>query len=183
MIPPSIQFSLVRYGLRSTLLLFLAFSISGCSNDMDDLRDYIDEVNARKSSDIEPIPEPKEYVAYTYVPAERRDPFTTPKRAAKPRASAGSGPQPNLNRPTEPLEEFPIDGLKMVGTIGLGSQLKALIRSSDGAVHTVVPGNHLGRNFGRILKITAEEITIRELVQDGFGGYEERKVTLSADNK
>lgn len=152
--------------------------LSGCSSDMSDLHEYIAEVNARKSSKIEPIPEPKQYVAYTYVPADRRDPFSPPKRAARPRQSTSSGPQPDLNRPREALEEFPIDGLKMVGTIGFGSEVKALIRSSDGNIHTVRPNNYLGRNDGKVLKITPTEIMIRELVPDGFGGYGERELSL-----
>ena len=160
------------------LPLLLAMGLTACSSDMSDLHAYIAEVHARKSSNIEPIPEPEEYVAYTYQPADRRDPFTPPQRAARPRSAAGSGPQPDLNRPREPLEEFPIDGLKMVGTIGLSNNIKALVQSSDGNVHTVRTGNYLGRNDGKVLKITSNEIFIRELIPDGFGGYQEREISL-----
>lgn len=157
----------------------LTVGLTGCSDDMSDLQAYIDEVNARKSSDIDPIPEPKPYQPYTYVPGERRDPFTPPKRTERPRQQTGSGPQPDLNRAPEPLEEFPIDGLRMVGTIGFGGDLKALIKASDGAIYTVRPGNYVGRNDGKILKITSSEIEIRELIPDGFGAYQERIITLS----
>jgi Tfp pilus assembly protein PilP len=86
--------------------------LAGCDSDMSDLESYVAEIKSRRSTAIEPIPQLKQYEAYVYEIGDRRDPFTRvdPQQAAP----INSGPGPDLNRNREPLEEFPIDALRMV---------------------------------------------------------------------
>jgi hypothetical protein len=85
---------------------------------------------------------------------------------------------PRRNR--EPLEEFPLDSLRLVGTLSLRGQQFALIKDPTAVVHRVTLGNYLGQNYGKITTIAESEIALREIVPDGFGGFIERPATVAA---
>ncbi len=91
----------------------------------------------------------------------------------------GSGIRPDVNRPREALEEYPLDSLRMVGTLEQGGQMWALVRAEDGTIHRVQPGNYVGQNYGRITRITESKIELVEIVPDGLGGWMERPATLA----
>jgi type IV pilus assembly protein PilP len=158
------------------LLLVLALLLSACGDDMSDLEAYVAEVKARESSAIEPIPQMKQYEAFTYEAGERRDPFT---KSGQPLAASVVGPRPDLNRNKEPLEEFPLDALRMVGTITLPGGVFALVRAPDNVVHRVTIKNHMGQNYGQIVGVSESEISLLELVPDGFGGWVQRPASLA----
>jgi type IV pilus assembly protein PilP len=48
----------------------------------------------------------------------------------------------------------------------------------DSQLHQVRVGNHIGQNFGRVLKITESGVAIREIVQDAAGDWVERVTEL-----
>ena len=157
-------------------MLASVFALSACGDD-DDLRAYVAEVKSRKSKDIEPIPQIKPYEPFEYVPGDRRDPFVL----AEPQAdqALSGGPRPDLRRNREPLEEYPIDALRMVGTINTKAGNFALIKAPDGVVHRVSLRNHLGQNYGEIIRITESEVSLLEIVPDGFGGWMQRPASLA----
>jgi type IV pilus assembly protein PilP len=86
--------------------------------------------------------------------------------------------QPNLDRPKEELEEFPLESLKMVGYWYQKGLASAIIRSPDGKVHRVKTGNYVGLNFGQISSVTDVEVKVKEMVQDGAGDWSERESSL-----
>lgn len=160
----------------------LLLVLSGCAQDMSDLRRYVAEVKARKPGDIEPYPEPKPYKRFTYVAGDRRDPFdpSALKGAQEPVARVStSSVSPDLDRPPEFLESFPLESLKMVGTIQKGGKIYALIQTPDSTVEYVTVGNHMGQNYGRIDRITETETELTEIVPDGFGGWKKRKQKIA----
>jgi type IV pilus assembly protein PilP len=69
----------------------------------------------------------------------------------------------------------------MVGTMRIKGQYYGLVRASDGLVHRVLPGNYLGQNEGRIIRIEPSKISITEIVPDGLGGFIERAAGLALD--
>jgi type IV pilus assembly protein PilP len=162
--------------------LLAAALVGGCGGDMSDLETYVADVKGRKNKAIEPIPTPKPYEAFLYIPASRRDPFQppAPTRTAGLAGGPGNGGiQPDFDRNKEPLEEFPLDALKMVGTITLQSRWYALVQAPEGVVHRVTLGDHLGQNFGKISQITESEVQLMEIIPDGFGGWMQRPATLA----
>lgn len=167
--------------LRCALLILPALLLSGCSQDRSDLDAFIADVKSRKSRQIEPIPQIKQYEAFTYVPADRRDPFVKiePERGTEVGGPQGSGVSPNFKRNREPLEEYPIDSLRMVGTISKSGRRFAVVRAPDSVLHQVQTGNFLGQNFGKVRSISETEISLVEIVPDGFGGWMERPATLA----
>jgi type IV pilus assembly protein PilP len=165
--------------IRCILLLVGVALLGACSSDMDELQQYIAQVKARKSSKIDPIPQIKQYEAFTYVAGNRREPFTP----SVPDSAKNDGVRPDMNRNREPLEEFPLDALKMVGLIDYNKVQYAMIKAPDGVIHRVSIGNYMGQNFGKITKISESEVSLDEIVPDGFGGFKEQPASLAAEQK
>jgi len=162
-----------------TRLIFIAvavLSLSACSNGMEQLQQQVAEIKARPGEAIEPLPEIKPYEAFTYAAGNMRSPFVPTPPA---RNDMANGVRPDVKRPREFLEQFPLDTMKMVGTLALQGRNYGLVQGKDGLVHRVLPGNFVGQNDGRILAISPTKITIVEIVPDGLGGYIERPAALA----
>jgi len=149
--------------------------LAGCSRSLDDLEQKIAQVKARPGERIEPLPEIKPYEAFKYDAANLRAPFLP----SAPNESLASGVRPDVKRPREFLEQFPLDTLRMVGTLSVQGRDYGLIQTKDGLVHRVLPGNYLGQNDGRITGINESGISLVEIVPDGLGGYIERPAGLA----
>jgi type IV pilus assembly protein PilP len=164
------------------LLIGLAVIAAGCAQDMSDLEDYALEVKARTSKNIEPIPQPKPYEPFVYEPGDRRDPFLAilqSREAALAGAGGAGAIKPDVDRPKEPLEEFPLDSLRMVGTITMQQRAYALVRAPDSVVHRVSVGDHVGQNYGKITGISETEVVLMEIIPDGLGGYIQRPASVA----
>jgi type IV pilus assembly protein PilP len=138
---------------------------------------------SQQKSSIEPLPEFQPYESFAYQANDLRDPFTAPSFShAQPSAqtaSSNNGIKPDFARPTEPLEEFPLDSLRMVGTLEQHENHWALINDTDGTIHRVQPGNFAGQNHGKITRITEYEVELTEIVPDGIGGWMERQASIA----
>lgn len=164
----------------TTLLALSAIVFVGCSNDgMDDLRDFTVNAHKGKTAKVEPLPEIKTTEPFTYSAAKLTDPFAVANLKPVSNKTAGSGPRPDMNRRREPLEEYPLDALKMVGTLSRGKQAWVVIQAPDGTVHRASVGNHMGQNFGTITRITDDKISLVELVQGAVGDWVEREASVT----
>lgn len=160
--------------LRQLAMVSLALLVAACGRGTEDLDAWVAEVKARKAMPIESIPQMKQYEVFTYQENSRRDPFIVP--AAAP---ATTSQRPDMSRNKEPLEEFPLDSLRMVGTIDSKGIPYALVKAPDGVVHRVTRKNYLGQNYGEIVGISEAEISLLELIPDGFGGWVQRQASLA----
>ena len=175
--------SIMDRPVRSVWLLSLTALVTACGGgETQDLRQYTEQVRARQNTHVEPLPEFKPYETYLYQASELRSPFQ-PSNGGAPddilAESSNSGVRPDSNRPREALEAFPLDTLRMVGTLDQDGESWALVRTNDGTIHRVQPGNHLGQNHGRIVNVTEYEIELVEIVPDGLGGWVERQASLA----
>ena len=91
------------------------------------------------------------------------------------RARAGLLPEPGRRK--EPLEAWPLAVMALVGTVAEPGQALALVRV-DKLLYQVRPGQYLGPDFGRVVRISESAVTLRELVQDGSGAWVERTAIL-----
>lgn len=166
---------------RAILVLSLAWTLNGCSSSdgMDDLRTYVKNEHADRKPKIEPLPEIKPNEAFVYAAADLADPFAPRNLQAQISGSHQGGPQPDMNRRKEPLEDFPLDSLKMVGTLARGKQFWAVVQAPDGTVHKLEIGNHAGQNFGKVKKITEEKVDLVEMIQGAVGDWVEREASLA----
>lgn len=157
------------------------FLLAGCGGEeFQDLRDFVKNSGADMRGKIEPPPEIKPYESFAYNnDTNLPDPFKP--RKADPRAAGHAGAnQPDLDRPKEALEEFPLESLKMVGYLYQNKVGYAVIRTPapDNKLHRVRAGNYMGLNFGLIKEVNGTEITIKEMIQDSSGDWAERISTL-----
>ena len=65
----------------------------------------------------------------------------------------------------------------MVGSLDRAGSRVALVKV-DNLLYQVRPGAYLGQNFGKVTKISENEVTLREIVQDAAGEWIERVATL-----
>ena len=161
--------------LFSSLIL-----LTGCNNtSIDDLDEYFAEERAKPSAPIPPIPEVKPYLRYVY-PEHEKDPFDISMLAPETdvKTIVDSGIEIDTTRVPEFLEGFPLDSLKMVGTVEKEKTLWALIKILDGAVQSVKAGNYMGQNYGKIISVSDIGLEMKETVPNGLGGYEERQMKI-----
>ncbi|MDH3647707.1 MAG: pilus assembly protein PilP [Gammaproteobacteria bacterium] len=159
------------------IMLFVTAALSACSRDVSDLEQYIAEVHAREGGRIEPLPQIKPYETFVYSASDLRSPFLAAVEN-RPDNLLTSSIRPDQARPREFLEQFPLDTLQMVGTLELGGGHYALVKTSDGLLHRVREGNHMGQSEGRVVEISNAEIKIIEIISDGLGGYIERPAAV-----
>lgn len=159
--------------MRILATIVCALAVTGCARDYSDLEQYIAETKARRGGRIEPLPQIKPYETFVYSASQLRSPFE-PAVDDRTETVSNNGIRPDRQRPREFLEQYPLDTLRMVGTLNIGGTRYALVRTADGLINRVRPGNHLGQSEGRILEISESEIRLVEIVSDGLGGYIER---------
>jgi len=155
--------------------------LAGCgSHDMSDLQSYVQQVNARPPGPIEPLPTIEPVETFVYEPGERRDPFQSDVQPESEQlAVTDNGLAPDPNRPKEELENYPLDSLRMVGTLEQNDTRWALIRTQEGIVHRVTVGNYMGQNYGQIISIGLDAIQLNEIVSDAPGQWRERPASVA----
>ncbi len=165
-------------------MVAITMLLSACGgSDSEELQQWIAEQRSQTRSRIQPIPEPKKFTPQAYLQDAATDPFSNQKltqalKRESAQASSNAGLiAPELTRRKEPLEAFPLDTMVMVGSLVKTGQPVALLKV-DSLLYQVRPGNYLGQNYGRIMKVSESEIVLREIVQDGAGEWIERTATL-----
>ena len=164
---------------RVLMPLVLACALASCGGEQySDLRQFVKESENLPHGRIPPLPDVKPYEPFTYDAYNLVDPFK-PRKIEPPKNAAAGGIQPDLNRRKEPLEAYPIENLRMVGTLQQGKTNFALVKSPDNNLFRVKPGNYLGQNFGLITEISESTIKLKEIVQDSGGDWTERISTMT----
>lgn len=161
-----IKFNKSRW-LKVLPLCLLSLGLSACSGgDGDDLDKFMRDAAHDMRPRIKPLPEVKPYLALQYnADGTLVDPFSPRKASNKSTAH-----QPDLNRPREPMEAYPLESIKYVGMLSKSKLTFALLKTPDNSVQQVKLGNFIGQNFGLITKITDSEIVLKEIVQDELSG-------------
>lgn len=162
---------------RGMAAVLLGLVVSGCGSDgLNDLRDFVKNAHADKKPNIKPIPEIKPQESYVYSAASLADPFTRVNLKPLARDSKSAKDQ---GRRREPLEDYPFDALKMVGTLSRGNQSWAVIQAPDSTVHRVQIGSYIGQNAGKVIRITEAKVDVVEQVQGTLGEWLEREANLA----
>lgn len=159
---------------RLLILPAVAVLLASCSSEMDELRQFVKDSEKGLPRKIDPLPAVKPFEPFTYEGFDLADPFKPRKITSK---EGAGGLAPDLNRRKEPLEAFPLEQLKMVGTLQQGKDMFAIVRA-DKTLYRVKKGNYMGQNFGLITDINDAEIKLKEIVQDSAGDWAERQSVL-----
>ncbi len=170
----------------AALALAAGLLLAGCGDgDVRAVRDWMDQVQRDTRPNVKPLPEPKDFIPYAYGAAGAVDPFDQNKLLAELARTAAASPNPNqpdLQRPRELLETFPLDTMQMVGTLRKGGTGYALLQI-DRALYQVRAGQRIGPNFGIVTRVGEDAVDIREVVQDAAGEWVERPARLELQTK
>lgn len=176
---------------RTAAFAILASSmvLAACSHSgQEELQDWMREQRAQTRPRVQPIPEPKKFSPQAYTQERATDPFNKDKltqalrRESSQSTSNAALVAPELTRRKEPLEAYPLDAMTMVGSLVRQGKPVALVRI-DNLIYQVHPGNYLGQNYGRIVKVGETEVVLREIVQDAAGEWVERPATLQLQER
>lgn len=150
------------------VFIYLSIFLAACSGSAgDDLDKFMAEAAQGMRAKIDPLPEVKPYVPLEYnADGTLSDPF----KARKAQTNKTTGIQPDFDRPKEPLEAYPLESLKLVGSLSKDSLQYALIKTPDNNIQQVSIGNYMGQSFGIVTEITENEVMLKEIVQDEMSG-------------
>ncbi len=171
---------------RAALAVALFAGLTGCGRSITstpgeapNLEEWVANVKKKPAPPLDPLPVMQQFEVFEYSAQSLRDPFNAMFAAG----AGASGPRPDSDRRKQALEQFPLDALDMVGTIGKGSAQVALVMGPDKVTHRIVPGNYMGQADGRVTGVFENRIELVELVSDGAGGWLERPVSVSLDDE
>ena len=175
---PGSALRLLAIGCLMLALSACGRSITSTPGDAPNLEKWTVDVRARPAPPLDPLPVMQQFETFEYTAQNMRDPFSDAW------SNAGSGGlRPDPNRRKETLEQYPLDSLDMVGTIGGGGNLIALVMAPDKVTYRVRPGAYLGQSDGRITGVHEDRIELVELVPDGAGGWLERPASIALEDQ
>ena len=166
--------------------LAAAMLLAGCGDsDVREVRDWMEQVKRDTRPAVKPLPEPKDFLPYAYGARQAVDPFNPNKllgELARAAATSNNPNQPDLQRPREQLETYPLDTMQMVGTMEKGGVRFALLQV-DRSLYQVRTGQRIGQNFGVVTHVGDDAVDIREVVQDAAGEWTGRTSKLELQTK
>lgn len=168
--------------------LFYVFVLAGCTNaGQEDIDRWMVEQRGQIRPTTMPISESKKFTPQAYTEGNSYEPFNIQKLTMALKRDTNQTINsalitPELARRKEFLESFPLDSVSMVGSLTRGLQQVALMQTGK-MIYQVQKGDYLGLNYGRIVKVTPTEITVREVVQDASGEWIERMASLQLQEK
>ena len=166
--------------------LAAAMLLAGCGDsDVREVRDWMEQVKRDTRPAVKPLPEPKDFLPYAYGARQAVDPFNPSKllgELARAAATSNNPNQPDLQRPREQLETYPLDTMQMVGTMEKGGVRFALLQV-DRSLYQVRTGQRIGQNFGVVTHVGDDAVDIREVVQDAAGEWTGRTSKLELQTK
>jgi type IV pilus assembly protein PilP len=163
-------------------LLLVALLLSACGpSRQDTLRDWIDEQRKASVPNVKKIPAPQPFQHLSYEQGERKDPFAKQVLVAQVNAEAEKA-SPDLSlqhksRARQTLESIPLESMNFVGILEKQGRALGLVRA-DGVLHQVMPGQYIGKNYGKVLRVDEKGIQLREIAQDANGKWSERDAYL-----
>lgn len=173
----------MKFYQTAVLLGFVGLVAACGSSSRDELTQWMAEQKAQTQPQIKPVSAPMPFKPENYQLFSELDPFSKQKliivlnKEANQAGATNALIAPELARRKEPLEEFPLDTMVLVGSMVRDKQQVALVKVGP-LLYQVRLGDHLGQNYGRVVKIVENEVVLREIVQDAVGEWIERTANL-----
>lgn len=167
--------------MKRLLILACVAMLAACEGEQySDLRKELNDMTKDLRGRVAPLPQVRPYEPVPYQAENEVDPFRPDRIEVAATGGAGqasSGKQPDLDRPKEPLEAFPLESIQMVGSLTQGAETHGLVKAGPN-LYRVRKGNYMGQNFGVITGIDEVQISLKELIQEGSGEWIERASSL-----
>jgi len=160
-------------------------ALAGCGAEQEELSQWMEQQKREVKPNVQPLSPPKKFNPQPYVALNGVEPFSSQKLTVALKQEAR---QPNsllaaeINRRKEPLEAYPLDSMRMVGSVTRSGAPYALLRV-DNLLYQVKQGDYLGQNYGKITKISETDVALREIVQDAAGEWIERSSALQLQER
>ncbi len=159
--------------------LVLMLLLAGCESSEDEsLTDWVASVRRTVHDNPVTIPVPLTITPAVYDASGRVDPFDASKISILLDITSEKGNRPDLKRAREPLESYPLDQFRLVGSLSRQGQGVALLEVGK-VLHQVRKGDHLGQDLGVVISVRDGAIDIEETVQEANGIWVKRRVQLS----
>ena len=162
----------------------VTLTLVGCG-EQEELTQWMEQQKREVKPNVQPLSPPKKFTPEPYIALNGVEPFSAQKLTVALKQEAK---QPNsllaaeINRRKEPLEAYPLDSMRMVGSVTKSGRPYALLKV-DNLLYQVKQGDYLGQNYGKITKISETDVSLREIVQDAAGEWIERMSTLQLQEK
>ena len=141
-------------------ILLATLTVLGCGEDnIESINSFL----AEKSTNEYPVhskPAPTRIILvnpHTELKVQRNPfiPFIPVKQSiAQIKPVINRVNQPDTKHLKETLENYPLNTLKVIGTLLFQTELWGLIKTSDGMIYRVKAGNYIGTNNGKITSIS-----------------------------
>lgn len=171
--------------VRPVLAACAVATLAACGAEQEELSQWMEQQRREVKPNVSPLTPPKKFTPQGYTALNGVEPFSAQKLTVALKQEAR---QPNsllaaeINRRKEPLEAYPLDSMRMVGSVTKNGRPYALLRV-DNLLYQVKQGDYLGQNYGKITKISETDVSLREIVQDAAGEWIERASALQLQEK
>jgi type IV pilus assembly protein PilP len=151
--------------MKKLLLSIAVITIlTGCSEaNHDDIKVWMAQQEQQLKGKIPLLPPAKSYTPVVYK--AETNPFTVKEKISLVELIKDKY-APDTKREKENLEDFPLESLKMVGTVIKDGKFYAMISDPNKGVNYVTVGNYMGKNYGQITEITEGEIVLEERLKN-----------------
>lgn len=164
--------------MRTAILMLLGtLSLSGClGHEPEDLDLWMRNAGQGLHGKVDPLPQIQPYQPYEYQSNALGSPFDQGRLQVARRKAQSNGP--DSNRPREVLENYELGQLKLTGTLLINKQYFGLVQTPEGGIYRVRTGSFIGPNFGIVRKISENDVTLEETVEDVNGEWVQQESKL-----
>lgn len=144
--------------LRTYGVLVVLTVLAGCGgSEEQDIKEWMKEESRGLKGRVPELPEIKPPPVFAYDPGDLESPFAPSKVFAEEKRLAGnkviSGGPRNVNVDAYPMAKYPLESIRMVGTLKIGKEWRAVVTAEREPVRQVRVGDYMGQNHGRITAI------------------------------
>ena len=175
---------MARLILLLGLLMMTSFPITeAIAEDAAQPGDATVAAESNLPEEDEPLPDAMQQLAIAPEMdiASLRDPFSSylAQVAARGQELIKQNQAKLKNRVKEPLEDYDLSTLTLVAIYQMGENKVAMVEDASGVGHMVKPGNYMGKNNGRIEKISEDSLYLVEQVLNPAGEVIDQQVKLT----
>ena len=157
----------MKTSIRAVAVLSLSAALAACAGGGDEV--IVEQPAggggssaAAVAATATPTPTPEETPSEesSYNPIGKRDPF---------KSFLAEELAPGQQRALTPLQRYDIDQMQLIGIIWGISAPRAMVITPDGKGYVVQKGTLIGKNWGKVSRITQDEVIISEEFRDFEG--------------
>jgi len=147
------------------LIILFILPFSGCKKEQPPgakpMAGKVQPQEAKKETIVPVETQKVELEFYTYDAKDRRDPFLS--------LITVTTKKPTKRKGVNPFESYDVDQISLLAIAWDAQKHYALIMLPDKKSYTITEGMKLGLYGGKVEKITAEKVVIREYIKDYKG--------------